>query len=236
MKVAIVTPTIASDKLYKCIGSVQAQTYADIVHYVFIDGQDYSNKVKDTLWSFGGRKPVRTIQLEENVGKGWYGHRVYAACSFLTNADVICYLDEDNWFDIDHIESLVNIINNGNDWAYSLRKICDIDGNFICNDDCESLGMWPVFFDPSIFHIDTSSFMIKRDVATKIGHLWYHQWGADRIFFQGLREHFHKFNCNFKHSLNYRLEGNVGSVTHDFFVQGNKINKNRYNPLPWGRE
>ncbi len=36
MKVAIVTPTIASEHLVKCIASVDKQTYEDIVHYIFI--------------------------------------------------------------------------------------------------------------------------------------------------------------------------------------------------------
>ena len=80
------------------------------------------------------------IELEENVGKDWYGHRVYAACSFLVNADIICYLDEDNWIEPEHIQKMVDTIKEGNQWAYSLRKIYDKDENFLCEDNCESLG------------------------------------------------------------------------------------------------
>ena len=101
MKVAVVTPTIGNEKLLDCLASVDAQTYKDIIHYIFIDG------------------------------KGWYGHRVFAACSFLVNADIIVYLDEDNWFEPCHVKKLVDKINEGNDWAYSLRKIYDKDGNFL---------------------------------------------------------------------------------------------------------
>lgn len=236
MNVAIVTPTINSDFLWKCIDSVQTQTYDNLKHYVVIDGKIHRNGVFDKLFAFGGNKPFTTIQLDENVGKGWYGHRVYAASSFLVNADIICYLDEDNWLDCDHIESLVRVIEMGNDWAYSLRKICDRDGNFVCNDDCESLGVWPVFHNDDTFHIDTSCFAVKVDVATKVGHSWYNQWGADRVFFNTLKKYFPTYNCSYKYSLNYRLEGNEGSVTQDFFKAGNNINKNRYNPLPWGSE
>lgn len=236
MKVAVVTPTIGSEYLWKCIESVQGQSYDDLTHHIFIDGKEHKNKVEDVIFYFSGEKPFRTIQLEENVGKGWYGHRVYAASSFLVNADVICYLDEDNWIDTDHIKSLLEVINNGNDWAYSLRKIVDKSGNFICNDDCESLGMWPVYFNNDIFHIDTSCYAIRRDIATQIGHAWYTKWGADRVFFHNLKSYFPKYNCNFKYTLNYRLEGNEGSVTSEFFLDGNKINRNRYKPLPWGKD
>ena len=220
MKVAVVTPTIGSSHLKKCLESVDNQTYTDIVHYVFIDGCQYEPKVKDLIRQYS---KTRYIELEENVGKGWYGHRVYAACSFLVNADVIVYLDEDNWIEPCHIEKLVNKINEGNDWVYSLRKIYDKDGNFLCEDNCESLGKWPVYFDDKVFHIDTSSFAIKRDIAVRIGHAWYGQWGADRQFFGALKQNFPKFDCTNSHTLCYRLDGNPNSVTKEFFDNVNEI-------------
>ena len=231
MKVAVVTPTIGSKTLKKCIDSVDKQTYKDLTHYVFVDGNQFREGV-DKLTN--GLPNIQRVYLEENVGKGWYGHRVYAASSFLVNADVICYLDEDNWFDIHHVEDLVGVLKKGNDWAYSLRKIYDKDGEFICNDECESLGRWPIYFDDRAFHIDTSSFAVRRDVAVRIGHSWYGQWGADRQFFGALKSHFPKYDCTKKHSLNYRLDGNPNSVTKDFFDQGNKSNQIKYGgSFPW---
>lgn len=231
MKVAIVTPTIGSEHLVRCVDSVDKQTYSDLTHYVFIDGEQSELSVIDKI---EGATKVKKIVLEENVGKGWYGHRVYSACSFLVNADVICYLDEDNWYEPNHVEKLVDKIKQGNDWAYSLRKIYDKDGNFLCNDDCESLGKWPVYFNGEVFHIDTSSFAIKRSVATSIGHAWYGQWGADRQFFSNLSQHFPKFACTNNHTLCYRLDGNPNSVTEDFFDKGNAVSKEKYGEnFPW---
>ena len=60
------------------------------------------------------KRQIKSIGLQENIGKGWYGHRVYAACSFLVNADVICYLDEDNWFEPDHVEKMVKKLEEDN--------------------------------------------------------------------------------------------------------------------------
>ena len=234
MKVAVVTPTIGSKTLKKCIDSVDKQTYEDLVHYVYIDGDKYTDTVYEDIVC---APRVRTVRLEENVGKGWYGHRVYAASSFLVNADVICYLDEDNWFDIHHVEDLVSVLEKGNDWAYSLRKIYDKDGEFVCNDECESLGKWPIYFDDRAFHIDTSSFAVRRNVAVQIGHAWYGQWGADRQFFNAIKQHFPKFDCTRKHSMCYRLDGNENSVTKEFFIEGNKANHQKYNSqLPWLQE
>lgn len=229
MKVAVVTPTIATPYLQQCIDSVAKQTYNDVVHYIFIDGEQYVDAVK----SVPKTNKIKTIALEENIGKGWYGHRVYAACSFLVNADVICYLDEDNWLDPDHVESLVATIKAGNDWAYSLRKIYNKQGEYVCNDDCESLGKWPVYFNEQVHHIDTSSFAVLRDIALVIGHAWYGQWGADRQFFANLSKYFPNYGCSGKYSLNYRLEGNQGSVNEDFFKQGNEVMKKKYKTYPW---
>lgn len=231
MKVAVVTPTIASDHLDQCLESVKQQTYKDITHYIFIDGLKYNAEVEKKL---DGYKNAKRVLLEENVGKGWYGHRVYSACSFLVNADVICYLDEDNWYEPCHVQKLVEKIQAGNDWAYSLRKIYSKEGEYLCDDNCESLGKWPVYFNNQVFHIDTSSFAVKRDVAIRIGHAWYGQWGADRQFFSNLSMHFSKFDCTHAHTLCYRLDGNPNSVTKDFFDQGNETMKKKYgDKFPW---
>jgi glycosyltransferase involved in cell wall biosynthesis len=234
MKVAVVTPTIGSSLLKDCVNSVDKQTYKDLTHYVFIDGCQYEPKAREILV---GSTKTRIIELEENVGKSWYGHRVYAACSFLVNADIICYLDEDNWYEPCHVEKLVNKIQEGNDWAYSLRKIYDKNGNYLCDDNCESLGKWPVFFNNEVFHIDTSSFAIRRDVAVRIGHAWYGQWGADRQFFGALKNNFPNFGCTNAHTMCYRLDGNPNSVSKEFFDQGNAIQSQKYNSeFPWKKQ
>jgi glycosyltransferase involved in cell wall biosynthesis len=231
MRVAVVTPTIASEHLVKCIDSVDKQTYEDIVHYIFIDGCQYEPKAREMLV---GSPKTRMIELEENVGKGWYGHRVYAACSFLVNADVICYLDEDNFLEPNHIETVVKKLQEGNDWVYSLRNIHDKEGKFLCEDNCESLGKWPVYFNPEVHHIDTSCFAVRRDVAVHIGHSWYGQWGADRQFFGAIKKYFPKYSCTNQYTTNYRLDGNENSVNEEFFIEGNKINSEKYQGnFPW---
>jgi glycosyltransferase involved in cell wall biosynthesis len=234
MKVAVVTPTIGTVHLAKCIDSVQNQTYENMTHYIFMDGEHTFENIKPYLFTSAGKRTIKTTALQENIGKGWYGHRVYAACSFLVNADVICYLDEDNWIEPCHVEKIVNKLEEGNDWVYSLRKIHDKDGNFLCEDNCESLGKWPVFSNPNAYHIDTSCYGVRRDVAVRIGHAWYGQWGADRQFFAAIKQHFPNFGCTNVHTVGYRLDGNPNSVTKEFFEEGNAINDKKYNgEFPW---
>jgi len=206
MKVAVVTPTIGSKTLTQCIQSVEEQTYENLTHYIFIDGEkEYGNKIWHQLED---ATKVKTIRLEENVGKGWYGPN--------------------------HIEELVKVLQEGNQWAYSLRKIYNKEGEYLCEDNCESLGKWPVYFNNEVFHIDTSSFAVRRDVAVAIGHAWYGQWGADRQFFTNLKRLFPKFECSNQYSLCYRLDGNENSVNLEFFEKGNKVTEERHNKkYPW---
>jgi len=235
MKVAVVTPTIGAKTLSKCIQSVEAQTYENLTHYIFLDGEEEHG---DKIWNqLQGASKVKTIRLQENIGKGWYGHRVYAACGYLVNADLICYLDEDNWFEPNHVEKLVERIKKGVDWAYSLRKIHDKESNFVCEDNCESLGQWPIYFNKDAYHIDTSSFMVKADIARKLGAAWYGQWGADRQFFNALKQYFPNFSCSKEYSLCYRLDGNENSVNAEFFEKGNAENEKQYpNGFPWKQQ
>jgi len=229
MKVAVVIPTIGAQHLEQCLDSVLNQTYKDTTIYLFKDGLNV--KIPSFVNNISN---IKQIHLDENVGKGWYGHRVYAACSFLVNADIICYLDEDNFYEPEHVQTLVETISKGNDWAYSLRNIVNKNGEFICTDDCESLGKWPVYFNNEIFHIDTSCFAVRRDVAVRVGHSWYGQWGADRQFFGTIKKHYPKFDCTNTYTVNYRLDGNPNSVTKDFFEQGNKETHAKYgDKYPW---
>ena len=46
MKVAVVTPTIGNPKLADCLASVNNQTYKNLTHYIFIDGSQYEEQVK----------------------------------------------------------------------------------------------------------------------------------------------------------------------------------------------
>ena len=231
MKVAVVTPTIGSDLLKQCIESVEQQTHQDLTHYIFIDGSQYASKAKEMI---RGSFKTKVIELEENIGKGWYGHRVYAACSFLVNADIICYLDEDNWYHPDHVADLVREIEKGVEWAYSLRGIYNKDGSYICDDNCESLGKWSIYLNEVNYHIDTSSYAVTKAAAIRIGQSWYGQWGADRQFFHNLKTFYPEYGCTGKHTLCYRLEGNDESVKKDFFKDGNEITLEKSpNGYPW---
>ena len=73
MKVAIVTPTIGSEHLRQCMESVQNQTYDNLTHYIFLDGEEHYEKIYPILYDVSGSKEIKTTTLMDNVGKGWNG-------------------------------------------------------------------------------------------------------------------------------------------------------------------
>jgi len=240
--VTVVTPTVGSEKLADAIRSVADQTHKNIQHLLVIDGAEFVDKVVPYAITEKGFTGDIMI-LPYNVGaNGWYGHRVYAAIGHLINTDYVAFLDEDNWYAPDHIASLVDCIQEepGAEFVYSYRKVWTADKTESLEDNCESLGMWPVWVSEQEeklmphCHVDTSSYLFKREFLINHGHMWHHGWGADRRFFQYATQKARVKNYStFKHTLNYRLDGNTGSVNLDFFKKGNKFMKKYYGEYPW---
>ena len=230
--VAVITPTIGSPDLVQCVQSVAKQ---DCTHYLFVDGHAYLQSVIDLIAPYQHENLVISF-LGRNIGKGWYGHRVYAAAAPLVNEEVLCYLDEDNWYAPNHIETIQQTFAHPhNQWCYALRSIYTKSGVWLCDDNCESLGHWPVVGeDPRRYHIDTACFAVSRQAALNVGHTWYGTWGADRQFFGVLKSCYPQFACTMHRTVNYRLDGNSQSVTGQFFEERNLIAKTHYpTEFPW---
>ena len=233
----IVIAATGAPVLDQCLRSALSQDHDDLRIWVVCDGPEFWPSVQTIVDQFSDAR-VSVMQLPENTGSnGFYGHRIYAAIGHLVNTDLVLLLDQDNWFDEDHVSSLAASMQaNGWDWAHSLRKIRDKDGSLLCNDDCESLGRWPIYLNDQAHLVDTSSYCIKREVMVAVGHAWHWGWGGDRRFLGAIAQHFTKWGCSGRYTLNYRLDGNPGSVNREFFDQGNAIMRARHGEsFPWSR-
>jgi glycosyltransferase involved in cell wall biosynthesis len=224
----VITPSVGSPKLADAIDSVKKQTYKNLRHLIVSDGKD----VKVPFHS-----DIDYLQLPYNTGaNGFNGQRIYASVPHLVNADYVFFLDEDNWYLSDHVETLVNTLEQGNDFAYSLRKVFDGNGNYVCDDNCESLGKWPIYFSHNNpqYLIDTSSYAFTKDFIKNTCHLWHSgAWGEDRRYLYAVMQHA-RFDTSGKHTLCYRTDGNPGSVKPNFFIEGNKVQEQYYKDgFPW---
>lgn len=240
LKALVITPTTGAKELEDAIISVQKQD-TDTDHLIVCDGDEFKDKV-DLIIKKVNHPKLKVCYLPYNTGGGgFYGHRVMAGFSHLVNHEFLLFLDQDNWYEPDHVSTMVEEITKNNlDWSYSLRKVYDKDRFYVCDDNCESLGKHPVWFNDDfkddIHLIDSSCYCFKTEFFRQVGHIWDWGWGADRRFYAIIKDHIKHINYGGtgKHTLCYRLGGNEGSVTADFFIRGNEKMMEKYKGnFPW---
>jgi len=251
VKVSVITPTTGNPFLKECIESVRNQTYKNIEHIVVVDGKSRWEQAEKVLFEAafprGESSSDRLLILPYPTGTDRYnGHRVYGGTTYFADGDYHLWLDDDNVLEPDHVEKLVNLVQEKNlDWAYSLRKIIDKDGNVLCLDDCESLGMWASILHPEDYFVDVNCYFVKKQVAVGITPVWYRkfrepgQMEIDRAIASVLMHQNNKlkFDCTRDYTVRYRV-GNTGlSVQAEFFLKGNEAMLQRHNnKLPWKKE
>jgi glycosyltransferase involved in cell wall biosynthesis len=167
MRVAVITPYYKEpiETLRACHESVAAQTYGDITHFMVADG--FPQAEVDS-W------PVRHLKLPWNHGD--YGDTPRAMAAMSANSqrfDAIAFLDADNWYDPEHIETLAGVqAATGAHVVTGTRRLIRPDGSVLgvctqsdgvdfCDMNCflftrkafGAIGAW-AFKDPSASIVD----------------------------------------------------------------------------------
>ena len=232
MKATVIIPTTGTPELHDALKTALSQNQTKV--YVVCDGDKYRGRVKPIVDEYAGLPHLNVCYLPINVGAdGFYGHRIYAAFTHLIDTPYVLYLDQDCSFQSHHVQSCIQTIEEKNlDWCYALRQIYDKEGNFVCNDDCESLGKWQTYH--GVNHIDTNCYCLKTETAIKLAQVWHGGWGQDRVFLSAVAQYFPKFDCTGEYTVNYKVDGNPGSVNAEFFHHGNEVMNKKYNGVfPW---
>lgn len=220
--VAVVTATTGRASLQQTVDSVAAQTYP-CTHYVVIDGpQSIDWEMPDGEYE--------AIWLPKPTGRnGIMNGAICAAAAFLTTEDLICFVDDDNWIEADHVRSLVEAIGDDKAYAYCLRKLVEQDGTFFAFDDGESLGHHGDM-------VDVNCYMLRRDVCAGIAPLWYRTTGSlmvgDRFVWNALLQHNSPYGTTGKYTVNYRMGAH--QANRGFFFLKNIIKRSQYpDGFPW---
>ena len=255
---AIITPTTGNIKLSKLIESINNQNEninRKIEHYIVVDGPHFKKAVEEIL---DNNKPLNherfIFQLPFNTGKdsgNYLGHKIYASIGQLVRSEWVLLADEDNWYEPEHIDSFIENINNYNekpfqknkiDWLYCLRRIVNDKHNYICDDNCESLGhLNPVFYNNNDRLIDTNCYCIRREIMINCSYIWNKiatndNTDPDRLFGKKLMTDYVNFICTKKYTLNYYTGNRNDSVKSDLFVNGNELIFKMFKSFPWQRE
>jgi glycosyltransferase involved in cell wall biosynthesis len=247
MLVTIITPVTGNPLMKQAIQSVQDQDYPNIEHIIVIDGKEREAAAQALLQEIEFKKPQTHIMcLPYATGKdGFNGHRIYGMSLFLAQGDYLVFLDEDNWFDPNHINSLVQVVEEKHlDWAYALRKIVNSDGNFAAYDNCQSLGKWQAC-DGNYHQVDTNCYFLKKRIALEYAHLFYTRHGEPStanikktdLLCNELLKAFPRCETNASYTVNYRAEMTKFSTKLEFFEKGNAAMQTKYpQGFPWQKD
>jgi len=231
-RLAVITPTIATDYLPQAMHSVGM----DAEHWIVVDGVAYAQRAVSMIQAHPYNQKL--IVLPENTGTptqgfnglpytGFFnGYRINAAIPMLTNADYIMFLDEDNWYAPNHISSMVEALEKNNwDWCYSLRNIVSKEGEFICRDSCDSLGIIPSFHPDSGSFVDMNCYLFKNCVISQVCHTMFnltHTYLGDKFLYREAAARYPNFGCTDLHTVNYRM---TRPNQEDFYLKGNEVMK-----------
>ena len=229
---AVVTVTNGKrqGELANCIASVKAQTYP-CTHYILCD-QDF-NKFAELKRLY---PDVLMCYWDAKIGgNGYAGQRWLAAAPQLITEDVTFFCNDDDWYSPDHVKSIMDKIDEGYEWAYSLRSVHDKEGNFLFDDNCEALGelhdTWNI---PGHRFVDWCMWGMKTEYLKQLAILLNRpDPTVDRQFYQAATRIVPKFAATGKHTFHFRMGGSCG-VQPEFFIEGNKRILEKFDgKLPW---
>jgi hypothetical protein len=249
MSAVVITPTTGIPELAKAMESTNNQPCE---HWIVIDGAEHAQKVADIL-ATGDYVNKKIILLPENTGRPkefwgelpesrykdreadrWFnGHRIYASMPFLVNKPYVLFLDEDNWFEPNHINSMLEMMDFKDlDWVYCLRRLVDEDGAFVAYDNCDSLGVFAN--QMNVNFVDMNCYMFKTEFLTKICQHLHIGHRADKILFRQAFANtspYETIGCTGKYTVNYRISR---ADQANWFKEGNQLMNNLYKGnYPW---
>lgn len=203
--VAVVIPTVLRPDLARAVRSVYAQDFDGRVQIlVGIDEPKGDPGLLEMLakecpstMDFAWLDPgYSTSSRHGGLYPNHFSGALRTILTYLANARLVAYLDDDNWWAPEHLSTLVETI-AGADWAYSQRLFVEAaTGEPICVDQWESVGPGAgVFQEKFGGFVDPSSLMVDKIACHDVAPFWsLAQFedgsGEDRLVFGMLNEHF----------------------------------------------
>lgn len=183
----------------------------ELYHCIVVDGID-SNLYKDIPKS--ANVTYLPFKSGSYRGKNFYGHKIYAHFSQMIDCDYMCFLDDDNTYQPNHVQLVVDKAKQKG-FSWSLRRIITESGDYVGEDKFESVCDNKIGY----YLIDTSTWCFH---ISKIQHAQSIEgcWGADRLLTKhmintfGLNEV--KNSCTNKATMNYTAPKHLESMFYSY--------------------
>ena len=194
MKVAVITPYYreSPEILLQCHESVVSQTHP-CTHYLVADG--YPKEAVDRLDAMHIRLP------KAHSDNGNTPRAIGSLSAINQGFDAIAYLDADNWYRSDHVESLVDLHRQtGATVCVSGRSIHRMDGSILIASDPDNSNE---FFDTSCLLLTRKAFNLAPFWAL-MPHVL--SGICDRIFWQAILKQGYSWHCTNKATMAFRSQ------------------------------
>jgi hypothetical protein len=189
--VAVVIPTVGRPTLERAVQSVFTQDFVGRIQ-ILIGVDVLMGDDRGLLNALVAAAPANQSVLVFDPGYstakrngGFFasgdGGALRTILSYVAHSRLVAYLDDDNWWAMDHLSSLVEAI-SGHDWAYSLRWYVEQESmRPLCIDSWESVGPGAGVFKRRFGgFVDPNCLMIDKVACELALRLWCHPLPDDR--------------------------------------------------------
>jgi hypothetical protein len=210
--VAVVMPTVCRDSLIRAVQSIYRQNYSGRIQVlvgVDFDPENRSAQIRKALADTPENVTLTWLDLNYSTSKRhggvhdcYFGGSLRSALTLLANAEIVMYLDDDDWLHPDHIAQVLAAI-KGKKWAFAYSIYAD--GNTaegLCTDEIESVGVdQGVYSEMFGGFVRPSGLAIDKMQLLHLVHLWSCSPfpsgdGEDRLMFDRLRVEEHACTGN----------------------------------------
>ena len=201
--VSVVLVTICRKTLYRAVRSVFGQDFEGTIHLLVGADVEMFGDFNEIMGELMAECPANitltgislgysTSARHGGVHSSWYGGSLRTALSFLSTSELVTYLDDDDWYEPQHLRLLYQAI-QGHAWAFTLSNYADPNTDTILGVDTqESVGPGRGIFKEGFGgFVRPSALLINKLKLSHILHLWSISPfpsgdGEDRLIFKEL--------------------------------------------------
>ncbi len=201
--VSVVLVTICRKSLYRAVRSVFNQDFEGAVHLLVGADVEMFGDFNEIIGELMAECPANitltgislgysTSARHGGVHSSWYGGSLRTALTFLSSSELVTYLDDDDWYEPQHLRLLHEAI-KGHAWAFTLSNYADPNTDAILGvDTLESVGPGRGIFKERFGgFVRPSALLINKLKLSHILHLWSISPfpsgdGEDRLIFKEL--------------------------------------------------